>query len=163
MLRLASNSICGKPREDARLLRFLPSPVGLQPSQWAHTVPPAWVGARAAGVGISLWEQVGGRCDFRGCFEHNWDRVCCQWMQAPWGYARVVNLESRGQDSAGLEAQSLYTYSQALLKLTLRFWCEWLPLIAWIKATVVSWKLCWQNLLDLAISRATKLPHLHYS
>lgn len=168
LLRLASNSICGKPKEHARLLRFFPGPVWLQPSQCAHTAPQAWVGVRLAGAGISMWEWlVSGRCDFRRCLEHNWDRaplprvrVCCQWMQAPWGYARVVNLENRGQDWAGLEAQSLYTYSQALQKLTVRFWCEWLPLITWIKATVVSWKLCWQNPLILEISWDTKLLHL---
>lgn len=114
--------------------------MGLQPSLCTHTAqhshrlprPPIWFGMRTAGTGISFWGwQVGGRHDFRGYLEHSWDRaplnarICCEWMRAPWGCARpctIVNLSSRGQDSTGLEAQSLCTHFQTLLKVRFLMW-----------------------------------------
>lgn len=132
--KLASNSICQEPREHARWLRFFPEPCGAA----ALSVHPQSSTLSSAPQASSLIRNEDSRS--RNPFLRlagGWKmrlqripraqldraprstRVCCKWMHAPWGCARpcaIVNLGSRGQISAGLEAQSLCTHSQALLK-----------------------------------------------
>lgn len=99
---------------------------------------PVWSGVRAAGAGISFWEQqVGGRCDFRGCLEHNWDRVppraCCEWKDArslqlcKAECATVDQVAGRGLRRLG-GPEPLHPLP-VLLNVNFCFWCEQLPLV----------------------------------